>query len=123
VCIAACPVRAIRKREKDGIVVVDRQICQGNDLCDEKCRKACPYNAPQFGSGPGAKMGKCNFCLDRFEEGKSPICVEACAVRALDVGTLSELKQRYGDVQSAEGFKYSVRVKPAVVFRPKSISH
>ncbi len=119
VCVAACPVQAIRKREADGIVVVDRQACIGNVQCAEKCRKACPYDAPQFGAAAGAKMGKCNYCLDRFEAGQQPICVEACPVRALDAGTLAELKSKYTDIQAAEGFKYAKRVKPAVVFKPK----
>lgn len=119
VCIPACPVQAIHKRKEDGIVLVNRQTCIGNEQCDEKCRKACPYKAPQFGSSPGAKMGKCDYCLDRFEKGKTPNCVEACPVRALDAGSLSELKRKYGDVTTAEGFKYARHVKPAVVFRPK----
>jgi len=119
VCVAACPVDAIEKNETSGIVTVERKTCLGNLECDEKCRKACPYKAPQFGPEKGAKMGKCNYCLDRFEEGKEPNCVDACPVRALDAGTLEELKKKYGDIQSADGFNYSRRVKPAVVFKPK----
>lgn len=118
-CVAACPVQAIVKRQEDGIVVVDPGTCLGNVACDEKCRKACPYSAPQFGSTPGAKMGKCNFCIERFQSGKRPTCVEACPVRALDAGTLPELEQKYGDSKIAIGFKYSGRVKPSVVFKPK----
>ncbi len=119
VCAAACPVDAIFKRAEDGIVVVDRERCLGNGECDEKCRKACPYNAPQFGPEPGAKMGKCNYCIDRFEAGKLPNCVEACPVRAMDAGPLEMLKEKYGTIQNAEGFTYAKRVKPAVIFKPK----
>lgn len=121
VCAAACSVNAITKRDKDGIVVVDPEVCLGNAQCDEKCRKACPYDAPQFGPEPGAKMGKCNFCLDRHEAGKPPTCVEACPVRALDAGPLDEIKRNYGAIQSAVGFKYARRVKPAVTFKPKPL--
>lgn len=120
VCIEACPVNAIYKREEDGIVVVERERCLGNEECDEKCRKACPYDAPQFGPDPGAKMGKCNYCIDRFESGKLPNCVEACPVRAMDAGSLEMLKEKYGNKQSAEGFTYAKRVKPAVIFKPKT---
>jgi len=120
VCVPACPVHAIWKREEDGIVVVDSGACLGNEECDAKCLKACPYDVPQFGPEPGAKMRKCNFCLDRWLDDKLPICVEACPTRALDAGIFSELKIKYGDVKEAEGFVYSKRTKPAITFKLKS---
>jgi anaerobic dimethyl sulfoxide reductase subunit B len=119
-CVPACPAKAIIKRDKDGIVVVDRKVCLGNEACDEKCRKACPYDAPQFGPDPGAKMGKCDLCLDRLQIGKRPVCVEACPVRALDAGPLAELERKYGDMKTAIGFSYAKRVHPSVVFKSKS---
>ncbi len=119
VCIPACPVHAISKRAEDGIVVVDVEACLGNEECDVKCLKACPYNTPQFGPEPGAKMRKCNLCLDRWSDNKLPVCVEACPTRALDAGPLDELKVKYGDIQEAEGFVYSNRTKPSVVLKPK----
>ena len=121
VCIPACPVDAISKRDGDGIVVVDGEACLGNKKCDVKCLKACPYNAPQFGPELGAKMRMCNFCLDRWSDNKLPVCVEACPTRALDAGPLGELKAKYGDIQDAEGFAYSKRTKPAVIFKPKRL--
>ncbi|MBW2104294.1 MAG: hypothetical protein JRH05_16940, partial [Deltaproteobacteria bacterium] len=102
------------------IVLVDSDACLGNEQCDEKCLKACPYDAPQFGPEKGAKMRKCNYCLDRVREGKVPNCVEACPVRALDAGPLSELEEKYGTGREAEGFRFSERTRPAVVIRPKS---
>lgn len=114
-------LRAIIKREQDGIVLVDSDVCIGNDACDAKCLKACPYDAPQFGPEKGAKMRKCNFCVDRWEAGKIPDCVEACAMRALDAGPLEALEKKYGDIKEATGFEYSKRTKPAVVFKPKLI--
>jgi anaerobic dimethyl sulfoxide reductase subunit B (iron-sulfur subunit) len=38
---------------------------------------------------------------------------------ALDVGPLDELRKKYGDRTGAEGFHYSARFKPAIVFKPK----
>ncbi len=119
VCVPACPVNAISKRDEDGIVVVDSAACLGNEECDVKCLKACPYDAPQFDETPGAKMRKCNFCLDRWQENKLPVCVESCPTRAIDAGHLDELKAKYGDIQETEDFTYSDRVKPAVIFKPK----
>jgi anaerobic dimethyl sulfoxide reductase subunit B (iron-sulfur subunit) len=120
VCIPACPVDAITKRKDDGIVLVESETCLGNMECDEKCHKACPYDAPQFGPEKGAKMRKCNFCMDRFIQGKLPTCIEACPVRALDAGLLVDLEKKYGGIKAVEGFKYAERIKPAVVFKPKA---
>jgi len=118
-CIKACPSGAIYKREKDGVVMVDRDLCLGKEACPEKCKKACPWDAPQFGPRVDAKMEKCQLCYDRLEEGKKPICVEACPLFALDAGPLEELRRKYGDVQKAEGFKSMKRFQPSVIFKPK----
>jgi anaerobic dimethyl sulfoxide reductase subunit B len=121
VCIPACPADAITKRKEDGIVAVTADLCLGTDKCDRKCLKACPYNAPQFDETPGAKMHKCDLCLDRQQENRRPICVEACPTRAMDAGPIDGLKEKYGDIREAEGFSFSSRVNPSVVFKPKRL--
>jgi anaerobic dimethyl sulfoxide reductase subunit B (iron-sulfur subunit) len=113
----ACPVGAITKRKEDGIVVTDREACLGNTGCDGFCRAACPYKAPEFGFESGAKVQKCDLCLDRWPEGKKPICVEACPMRALDAGPLDELKKKYGNVRSAVGFGFSEEANPSIIFK------
>lgn len=120
-CIPACPAKAIAKRE-DGIVVVDREACLGNMECDTFCRTACPYDAPQFGPEPDAKMQKCDLCLERWTQGKKPVCVEGCPMWALDAGPLDDLKAKYGDTREAEGFIYSEKAMPPIVFRPRRIT-
>lgn len=77
-CLKACPVRAISKRESDGIVLIDQDTCIG---C-KYCAAACPYNAPQFNEDSG-KMEKCTFCVHRIDAGLEPACVTACIGRAL----------------------------------------
>jgi len=84
-CVEACPNGAIRKREEDGIVVVDKNECTG---CGE-CFYACPYQVPQYGKD--GLMQKCDFCFDR-EEG--PACVEQCPAEALFCGTMEELEKK-----------------------------
>jgi anaerobic dimethyl sulfoxide reductase subunit B (iron-sulfur subunit) len=64
-------------------------------------------------------MRKCDYCLDRRIDDKLPICVEACPTRAIDADFFDDLKAKYGNIQQAEGFKYSERVKPSVIFKPK----
>ncbi len=118
-CVSACPVAAITKREEDGIVVVDRDKCQGKDYCD-MCLQACPYASPQFGDEANAKMQKCNLCIDRLQENKQPICVASCPLRALDAGPIDELREKYDGKNEAIGFKYS-EVLPSIVFKPKNV--
>lgn len=117
-CIDACPELAITKREADGIVEVNQDKCIGKDKCN-LCQQSCPYDAPQFMNELNSKMEKCNFCLDRLEENKEPICVASCPMRALNSGPLDELKEKYYAVQEAEGFNYNYNLRPSVIFKPK----
>jgi len=117
--VLACPVKAIHKRESDGIVVVDREKCLGNAKCKQLCRNACPWKAPQFGAEENTKMQKCDFCLERLERGEQPICVEACPLYALEIAPLDELRRKHGDTTQATGFRSSLRSRPSVVHKPK----
>jgi anaerobic dimethyl sulfoxide reductase subunit B (iron-sulfur subunit) len=120
VCADACPVDAISKRAENGIVEVDQEVCLGKEPCGAKCQKACPYGAPQFGPKADAKMAKCDFCLKANGEGAlAPACVEACPTRALDAGSMTDLRAKYGEATAASGFKYSERTKPAAIFKSK----
>lgn len=118
-CVKVCPTDAIFKREFDGIVVVDRDKCLGQEECSRLCLRACSWNAPQFGPEPDARMEKCDLCLERLEQGLRPICVEACPMYALDAGPLDELRKKYGDAVEATGFKTNAKIGPSAVFKPK----
>jgi len=119
-CIPSCPVGAINKRETDGVTLINSEICLGKDECN-LCLDACLYHAPQFGTETNAKMQKCNLCIDRLDQGKKPICVDACPMRALDAAPLPDLKREYGETITAVGFAYDNEIKPAICFKPKSI--
>ena len=118
-CIPACPVGAITKRKEDGIVVVDREVCLGATSCGTACQVVCPYDAPQFETEPDAKMEKCNLCLERWKEGKKPICVASCPTRALDAGPLDKLESKYDKIKEVVGFTFSEVSKPSIVFKAK----
>ncbi|GAH88748.1 unnamed protein product, partial [marine sediment metagenome] len=115
VCIKACPNGAIYKEEKYGAVLVDSDKCQGS----RKCWLACPYGAPQYeGDESGLKMSKCDMCIDRLEQGLTPICVLSCSMRALEFGPLDELERKYGNVKRLEDMPKDSITKPAIVFKP-----
>lgn len=114
-CVPACPEEAISKREQDGIVVADRQECTGCGLCSE----ACPYGAPQFGAEENATMQKCDLCLERWADGKRPVCVTSCPTRALDAGPMNEMRAMHGEIREAAGFIYNDELRPSVVIKPK----
>ena len=84
-CAAVCPTGAISKRAEDGIVLVDQAKCIGCHYCFY----ACPFGIPQYDQD--GKMAKCDFCLDRLQDGKEPACVATCPAGALHSGTLEEL--------------------------------
>jgi len=119
-CINACPVTAIVKRESDGIVLVNQEKCVGKTECGSLCLKACPWDAPQFGPDQNAKMQKCNLCYERLEKDQQPICVDACPMYALEVDGIEKLREKYDYDYNAEGFKYSEKIKPSVIFKPKN---
>lgn len=91
-CVKACPTGAMHKRKQDGLVHVASELCIG---C-ESCARACPYDAPQIDKARKV-MTKCDGCYERLAEGKNPTCVESCPMRAIDFGTMDELKEKYPD--------------------------
>lgn len=91
-CVPSCPLKATFKLP-NGIVVTDWDKCQGIGACV----KACPYEArfldTRYKGQSGGKVDKCDFCLNRLEQGLMPACVEACAASA----------RLFGDLNASEG--------------------
>ena len=88
--------------------------------CQGMCSVACPYHTPQFGAENNPKMQKCTLCLEEWEQGKKPLCVRSCTMRALDADAIDVLRAKYGDVREAEGFTYYEKNEPSVTFKPKT---
>ncbi|GAB4534726.1 MAG: hypothetical protein Fur0018_24700 [Anaerolineales bacterium] len=114
-CTPVCPVGATYKREEDGIVVIDYDVCIG---C-RYCLTACPYGSrfidvgmtytdppqpyesqpsPEYDQGrvrainhsPVGNARKCHFCIHRVYRGMLPACAETCIGRAIHFGDLDD---------------------------------
>lgn len=72
-CVAACPRKAIYKREEDGIVLIDQSRCRGY----KECVKACPYKKTFFNMVTRVSE-KCIGCYPLIEKGEQPRCVTSC---------------------------------------------
>ncbi|BAE86571.1 4Fe-4S dicluster domain-containing protein [Desulfitobacterium hafniense] len=117
VCLKACPNNALFKEEKYGAVLVDESKCKGA----RQCAVVCPYGAPKFASdAPGTKMTKCTMCIDRLEDGKLPICVSACPLRAFDFGPLEKIEAKYGNLRQLEDMPNPKGTKPCFIVQEHS---
>jgi anaerobic dimethyl sulfoxide reductase subunit B len=112
VCVKACPTMAMHI-ELDGIVTVDPKKCVGCRYCEW----ACPYGSPQYNSRTGL-MQKCDFCRDYILDGKKPVCVTACPMRALEFGPVSQLIEKYGDNRSVYPLPDPSVTKPSFFIKP-----
>ncbi len=80
-CVAACPRKAVYKREEDGIVLIDQDRCRGYRYC----LKGCPYKKIYW-NALEKKSQKCIFCYPRIEQHQGNFCVAQCPGRIRWVG-------------------------------------
>ncbi len=112
VCMQSCPTGAMMKGA-NGIVVINADQCVGCRYCEW----ACPYGAPQFDEAKGV-MTKCNFCEDLIAQGQNPACVDACPMRAIEFGDVTELRAKYGKMDAIEPLPTASITKPSLVITP-----
>ena len=87
-CAAACPEDAIFKREADGLVLVDKTICNGCGICAD----ACVFGVPQFAEN--GIMQKCDLCCDQQLGNAPPPCVDTCPGGALSYIEISQADKK-----------------------------
>jgi len=117
ICAEVCPAKALIKRD-DGIVLLDIQKCLGCGYCGW----VCPYNALQYNQNSG-HMTKCTFCADEIDQGKPPVCVAACPMRALDFGSKDEMELRHGRTQVYAPMPDAELTNPSLVLKQHNSSH
>ncbi|AMO47178.1 Fe-S-cluster-containing dehydrogenase component [Kosakonia oryzendophytica] len=91
-CVSVCPVQALKKDSKTGIVHYDASVCTG---C-RYCMVACPFDVPKYDyNNPFGELHKCQLCnqkgVERLDKGGLPGCVEVCPAGAVIFGTREEL--------------------------------
>lgn len=87
-CLAACPRKAIYKREEDGIVLIDQSRCRGY----KECIKACPYKKTFFNMVTRVSE-KCIGCYPLIEKGEQPRCVTTCIGKIRMQGFMEDAKE------------------------------
>lgn len=75
-CMDACP-KDVFYKNKDGLVLFDRNKCIG---C-KACLRACPFDIPRFDKN--GIMFKCDGCPGFLEKGKNTPCEMSCSFGAL----------------------------------------
>lgn len=103
-CVSVCSVDATYRREEDGIVIQDNDLCIGCKLCVE----ACPYQVRTFydeepmwtmdfsvGDVDAPKheknyVTKCTFCVHRIDRDEVPVCTDICPTLARCFGDMDD---------------------------------
>ncbi len=89
-CVSACPVSAMKKDAKTGVVTYDKDACIG---C-RYCVAACPFGVPRFTyDSPTPQISKCQLGIHRHKDGKYAACAEVCPTGATLYGKVSVLRE------------------------------
>jgi Fe-S-cluster-containing dehydrogenase component len=87
-CVSACPVTAMTKDPRTGIVRHDPGRCIG---C-RYCVLSCPFGVPKYDfSTTWGKIQKCQLCVQRLEKGQLPACADVCPTGATLFGRREDL--------------------------------
>lgn len=113
-CVKLCPWGAAVQK-KNGISVIDQEICLGGS----KCQNVCPWKIPQRQTGAGlyldilpslagnGVMNKCDRCYNLIAEGKQPACIESCPQDVQTIGPRKEIiRQAHELADSIKGYIY-----------------
>lgn len=117
-CVKACPENATFKLAS-GIVVTDWSKCTGAGSCVD----SCPYGARFLDARFNNKADKCDFCLNRIEEGLEPACVESCASKARIWGDFNNPSGEFAEYLKSGGLtvrKPELGIKTSILYKTAS---
>ncbi len=128
-CVEACPVEGALLKRKDGIVIINREKCDGCKGKPEgpRCMPACPYGVIQFDAKKGVAEG-CTLCAHRVDAGLEPACVRACLGGTLFFGDLNDPNSKASKALKEAGDRVFVLkpekgTNPSLRYiRPKGVS-
>ena len=84
-CATVCPTGAIQVHEDHGFKVVNKNRCIG---C-RSCLLTCPFGLISM-DRQGRVAQKCDMCIERFQAGIEPVCVQVCPQGALSLKPFDE---------------------------------
>ena len=107
-CLAACPRKAIYKRQEDGIVLIDQSRCRGY----RECVAACPYKK-SFYNDTVRISEKCISCYPKVEAGLMTQCTTQCIgkIRLFGFRTTDYDKLTKKQVRENNPFDFLVHVR------------
>ena len=106
-CIKICPTGALQRQNEQSPVLIDEDLCIGCKLCV----LICPFGVLQIGHQSRAVI-KCDMCYERVDEGKLPMCVEACPTKGLKLISLQEQAKSKRKEASRQIPKKTTQKKP-----------
>jgi Fe-S-cluster-containing dehydrogenase component len=122
-CVSACPVKAMEKDPRTGIVTYDKDKCIG---C-RYCQVACPFNIPKFEWEEAfPQIRKCQMCSHRQAEGGIPACCEFCPTGAAIFGPVTELAKEAESrlrLRTGSEYEYPVGKLGGGGTLPKQVAH
>jgi tetrathionate reductase subunit B len=83
-CVSVCPTGATYKKD-NGLVMQNEEDCIGCAYCVH----ACPYKV-KFVDPVKKVAQKCDFCIERLEQGLLPSCVNTCNAQARIFGDIND---------------------------------
>jgi len=117
-CISVCPVNAIIKDPDNGVVHIDKKLCNACKACID----ACPYGIPVFIESKNT-VSKCDFCRAELSIGENPVCVDACPMRCLEYGDITELKSKHASEDVTDALPClpdPARTVPSLAIAPRA---